>query len=109
MTDAHTKTEDGAALTEDERDFARHALGLTNSKVGYRNFYAAGGSDAETGRRLVARGFAVEFPSTSVRPEPTFMITREGFEAVKHRGEAMDREEAVRFDRLTARKSGGDK
>jgi hypothetical protein len=31
--------------TKDERDFIRHALGLARAKVGYRNYYQAGGND----------------------------------------------------------------
>ena len=88
-------------LTKEERDFARHALGLSNAKTGYRNYYMAGGDDVFTGRALVAKGFAVEYPpKKGLRPDPTFLITRAGFEAVRKPGEKMDREETAKFKRL---------
>ena len=88
-------------LSKDEIDFARHALGLSNAKTGYRNYYMAGGDDVLTGRALVAKGLAVEYPAKApLRPDPTFLITRAGFEAVRKPGEKMDREETAKFKRI---------
>lgn len=90
-------------LSAEERDFIRHALGLNYQKIGYRNFYMAGGSDVLIGRSLVAKGFAREFPpKPQLRPDPTFAITRSGFEAAKLPGETMDREETARMQQMEA-------
>jgi len=86
-------TRPNTPLCAAERDFIRHALGLTRQKVGYRNHYAAGGDDVAIGRALVARGFAVELSASRIRPEVRFAITHAGFEAAKKPGESMDAEE----------------
>jgi len=94
-------------ITEAERDFIRHALGLTNPdarKVGYRNRYSAGGDDVETGRSLVRKGMAVHFPpDPGFRPDDLFMITTRGFDAAREPDETMDREETATMKRLDAR------
>jgi hypothetical protein len=90
-----------ADLDDAERAFIRHALGLNYERVGYRNFYMAGGDDAAVGRGLVAKGMAIECaPHPELRPDPCFMITRAGFDAAKATGESMDREETQRMHRL---------
>lgn len=86
-------------ITDEERDFIRHALGLTYKKIGYRNFYRAGGDDVEIGRALVRKGMAVELPVTEGYSEPCFLISTAGFRAAAKRGEKMDGEETARMAR----------
>lgn len=94
-------------ITDAERDFIRHALGLTNPdarKVGYRNRYSAGGRDVEIGASLVRKGMAVHFPpDPSWRPDHFFVITTAGFRAAKEPGETMDREETEKMKRFDAK------
>lgn len=90
-------------LTKAERHFIRHALGLTRQRVGYRNYYAAGADDVALGRKLCAKGLAVEIPSVPSWPLiVTFLITRAGFDAVAERGESMNSEELARMRRIGA-------
>jgi hypothetical protein len=102
MTDAaHTP-----GLTSPERDFIRHALGLSRQRVGYRNFYAAGDGDGVAiGRSLVAKGFAVEVTTGNHRPDVNFMITLSGFMAAAEPGEEMDADETARMRRLSEREA----
>lgn len=89
-------------ITADERDFIRHALGLTRQKIGYRNYFSAGPKDEAIGRALVARGLAVVREPTPAYPDPVFYITTKGFHAAKEVGEIIDFEERDRikyFDR----------
>lgn len=81
----------------------RHALGLASKKVGYRNFYRAGGDDAKIGEALVAKGMAIYLAPSEGYPDPCFMISTKGFEACCKRGEAMDREETERMKRIDQR------
>jgi hypothetical protein len=100
--DRHDVGEDD--LTSEERHFIRHALGLTNQKIGYRNFYAAGDGDGvDIGRVLVAKGLAIEVQTGAHRPDVNFVITLAGFHAVKRPGEKMDREESERMMRRHAK------
>ena len=93
-------------LTSDESHFIRHALGLTNGKVGHRNFYAAGDGDGvAVGRALVAKGLALEVKTGAHRPDVNFVITSAGFRAAARPGEVMDREETERMLRIDARTS----
>lgn len=88
-------------LTTREREFIRHALGLSNPDsrgVAYRNYYYAGGDDVEVGRSLVAKGMAVHYPPVvSYQPDDAFMISTRGFRAAAKRSERLDREEAERI------------
>jgi len=89
------------ALTDRERHMMRHALGLTNRKVGYRNKYIAGPSAAEVWRNLVARGLAHEQSRVDDSDElPMFSVRLAGVVAVLRDGERMDREEADYVMRL---------
>lgn len=90
-------------ITDEERHFIRHALGLTNGKIGYRNFYAAGDGDGVAiGRSLVAKGLAVEIKTGAHRPDVNFVIRLPGFVAVAGKNERMDDEETDRMqDRET--------
>lgn len=94
-------------LTTREREFIRHALGLSNPDsrgVAYRNYYYAGGDDVEVGRSLVAKGMAVHYPPVvSYQPDDAFMITTRGFEACRKKGERLDREEADRIKIVDAK------
>ena len=89
-------------MTGDERSFIRHALGLSKQKLGFRNFYAAGGDDVAIGRALVAKGYAVEMGQREYRPDVCFKITLSGFMAVAEKGEEMDEEETAIMLRLAA-------
>jgi hypothetical protein len=86
-------------ITDAERDFIRHALGLNNGKIGHRNFYRAGGDDAEIGRSLVCKGMAIELPPTEGYPDPCFLISSSGFRAAAKPGEKMDPEETTMMAR----------
>lgn len=93
-------------LTEPERHFIRHALGLA-SRLGYRNFYAAGGGDCvDIGHALVAKGYAEEIKTGAHRPDVNFIITLSGFMAAAEPGEEMDREETDKMTRRAARTKG---
>ena len=106
---SHIEPEDGnSMITTKERSFIRHALGLTNSKLGYRNFYAAGGDSVDIGRALVAKGYAVELGKREHCPDVIFKITLSGFMAVAKKGEEMDEEETAVMVKLDARKSYDD-
>ncbi|MBK8161535.1 MAG: hypothetical protein IPK59_23260 [Rhodospirillaceae bacterium] len=93
-------------LTKREREFIRHALGLSNPDsrgVAYRNYYYA-----RRRRRcchgLVAKGLAVHYPPVvSYQPDDAFMITTAGFEAAKNKAERLDREEAERIKKVDAK------
>lgn len=88
-------------LTKREREFIRHALGLSNPDsrgVAYRNYYYAGGGDVDVGHALVAKGMAVHYP-----PDDAFMITTRGFQAAAKKGESLDREEADRIKIVNAK------
>jgi hypothetical protein len=90
-------------ITDKERKFIRHALGLTAKKQGYRNRFFAAGDDVATGKSLVAKALAVHLPSQDVNDNDLFVITTRGFNMVKERGETMDREETLdmqRFDKM---------
>ncbi len=89
-------------LTEREREFIRHALGLSNRSIGYRNYFAAGGDDVQVGRALAARGLAIEAKKTALFPDPFFYITSAGFRAAQEPGEAMDLEERAKMERIDA-------
>jgi hypothetical protein len=92
-------------LSEVERHFIRHALGLTMTNRAYRNHYAAGGDDQiAIGRALVARGYAVERARMSTDPYFYFFITLAGFEAVRQPWEELDREERIRMEFREQRK-----
>lgn len=95
-------------VTKAEREFMRHALGLSKQKTGYRNYYSAGGSDIAIGRALAAKGMAVEAQPNAVHPDPLFWITREGFEAVKKAGEKMDAEEVAKFAHIAQYRASND-
>lgn len=91
-------------ITAEERHFIRHALGLTRQKVGYRNFYRAGGDSVHVGRSLVRKGMAIELPpSDGLPPEPLFLISSAGFRAAAKQGEMMDKEEAQKMQRIDQR------
>lgn len=91
-------------LTTEERHFIRHALGLTNKRVGYRNFYAAGDGDGVAiGRALVAKGYAEEIQTGAHRPDVNFVITFSGFMAAARKGEEMDEEETDKMMRRMKR------
>ncbi|WP_162651592.1 hypothetical protein [Lentilitoribacter sp. Alg239-R112] len=94
-------------ITEKETQFARHALGLTRGKIAYRNGFHAGGKDIDTGRSLEAKGMAVSFPPSELFPDVIFCITTKGFEAIKKRGEKLDREELERIKRLDQKALAG--
>lgn len=80
-------------LCKEERRFIRHALGLNNGqRVGYRNRYLAGGLAIGIGDSLASRGLARRTGYSS-DVGVWFVITEAGFEAVKNKGERMDREE----------------
>lgn len=108
MSDAHKNGQPAGAqsgahdITERERDFIRHALGLSKQKTGFRNYYCAGGDDVEVGRSLVRKGMAVEARPNSVFPDPIFYISTAGFNAVRRRGERMDNDECARLARIDA-------
>lgn len=94
-------------ITKREREFIRHALGLSNPDsrgVAYRNYYYAGGDDVAVGHALAAKGMAVHYPPVvSYQPDDAFMITTKGFQAAAKKGERLDREEAERIKRVDAR------
>lgn len=94
-------------LTKREREFIRHALGLSNPDsrgVGYRNYFYAGGDDVAVGHGLVAKGMAVHYPPVvDYQPDDAFMITTAGFEAAKNKSERLDREEAERIKKVDAK------
>ena len=82
-------------LTRDEKHVIAHALGLTprggSRKAGrrwaYRNYFAAGGKDVATWRRLVARGFACTLrPVDPANKTPGFAVTHAGAVASGLRG-----------------------
>lgn len=89
-------------LSDRQRNFIRHALGLRESAVGYRNRYLAAGKDIEIGRRLARRGMAIE-GRAEASGSIWFVITEAGFLAAKQPGETMDREEKEFMARLNAR------
>lgn len=89
-------------VTDKQRAFIRHALGLRDSSIGYRNRYLAGGKDIAIGRQLERKGMAIE-GKTEATGSVWFVITEAGFLAVKKPGEAMDREEAERMARINER------
>lgn len=80
-------------LTPSERDLARHALGLPNSRRrSYRNrYFAPPGSESHViWSALVARGLA----EMSRRPRNDFFcLTRVGAEAALEPGETLDPED----------------
>lgn len=94
-------------ITKREREFIRHALGLSNPDsrgTAYRNYYYAGGDDVDVGHALVAKGMAVHYPPVvSYQPDDAFMITTKGFRAVAKKGEKLDREEAERIKKVDAK------
>ena len=90
-----------APLTDRERHMIRHALGLTASKVGYRNRYTAGGADITAWRNFAARGLAHEW-SGAEDGFAQFCVRRDGVLAVLQDGERLDREEADFLTRLEA-------
>lgn len=101
---------DPVDLTPKERHFIRHALGLTNAKVGYRNRFFAdpGGPDMEIGRALASRGLAHGRPRVDKQRLVEFHITKAGFEAARRPGEKMDREETEFMLELETLKSKQD-
>lgn len=94
-------------ITKREREFIRHALGLSNPDsrgVAYRNYYYAGGDDVAVGHALAAKGMAVHYPPVvSYQPDDAFMITTKGFQAAAKKGERLDREEAERIKKVDAK------
>lgn len=90
-------------ISEKERAFIRHALGLTRSKIAYRNRYHAGGKDVETGLALTAKGMAIHISPSKDFPDDFFAITTRGFEAARASGETLDREEAIAIRRWDQR------
>ena len=88
-------------ITDKERDFCRHALGLSRSKIGYRNYYAAcDGDGVAIGRGLVSKGYAVEVQTGSHLSNVNFMITHAGFKAVAQQDEKMDEKETAKMARI---------
>lgn len=81
-------------LSKREIAFIRHALGLENAKVGYRNRYLAAGEAIDIGNALVERGMAVNGRKDRDGSR-WFIITEDGFKAAAKPGERMDREEAA--------------
>lgn len=88
-------------LTDHERHVMRHALGLTNRKVAYRNRFISGGSDIDVWRSLVSRGLAHEHKGTDEQ-FPRFCVRLWGVLAVLRDGERLDGEEADYVMRLEA-------
>lgn len=82
-------------LTDKERQFIRHALGLDNENIGYRNKFFASGSNIEIGRALIKKGLAIHYPPEKLRKSHLFVITTPGFNAACNDGETMDREEVI--------------
>ena len=82
-------------MNQEQRELARHALGLPNEqKRSYRNrFYATVGSGEEARWiGLCAQGMALRAPCSS----PTlifFCLTREGAESALAEGEKLDPED----------------
>lgn len=88
---------DMPVITDAERKFIRHALGLSYGKVGYRNRFFAGPKDLQTGLSLKKKALAVHYPEDG--SDDLFVITTAGFNAVKEWGETMDREETINMKR----------
>lgn len=78
-------------ITDRERELIMHALGLRMRRGrpprwAYRNYYAAGRTDAVVWRQMEQKGFArqIALPG-SLRPYHTFEVTHEGVDAAEVR------------------------
>lgn len=84
-------------LTPEQRDLARHALGLPNRRcTSYRNRFVTGpGSlDFSAWEAMVAFGAAKHRPGTILTGgNDLFWLTRDGAEAALERGERLDPED----------------
>jgi hypothetical protein len=89
-------------LTEKQRDFARHALGLPNkNNMTYRNHFCVGegGDGYEDWEDLVSKGMAVKAIGGSGWVGDFFYLTLEGARAVLLPKEHISREDAEKMRR----------
>lgn len=97
LNDALGLTRLPAALTIEQRNLARHALGLEDSgrTRSYRNRYfaAAGSRQMERWREMVAAGFASEGAANPSNGMRGYFLTRAGAEAALLAGETLDPED----------------
>lgn len=81
-------------MTPEQRDLARHALGLPNSKrKSYRNHFVtgAGSLDYDHWQAMVAAGDATRRDGNELTGgDDLFRLTRQGAEAARNRGESLD-------------------
>jgi hypothetical protein len=95
-------TVNSAALSPDQRDLARHALGLPNGRgQSYRNHFVTGpGSpDYDRWREMVAMGAATRRAGTELTGgDDLFRLTRAGATAALAPGETLDPKEFPRHD-----------
>ena len=71
-------------VTDEQARKMKHALGLTNSKESYRNYYCAAEPDVADWLDLVEKGYATERRKQSeVWPDRTFHVSDEGREALE--------------------------
>jgi len=90
-------------LTPEQRDLARHALGLPNSKrKSYRNrfFTGRGGPHHLDWSAMVSAGDAER--GEDGRSTRCFHLTRQGAEAALNAGESLDREDFPTTERTAA-------
>lgn len=94
-------------LTPEQRDLARHALGLPNRRrMSYRNRFVTGpGSlDFAAWEAMVASGAATRRPgSVLTGGYDLFMLTRAGAEAALESGECLNPEDFTPPDREASR------
>jgi hypothetical protein len=85
------------AMTDRQRELARHALGLPNQRrTSYRNHFCTGPgcTDYDDWRGMVEKGFARRRPgSVLTGGDDLFWLTRAGADAALARGEALDSED----------------
>lgn len=86
-------------LTAEQKDLARHALGLPNrSRKSYRNHFVtgAGSDDYEAWTDLVAKGLATRRAGNPITGgDDLFRLTRRGAQAALNIRETLDLEDFV--------------
>jgi hypothetical protein len=70
-------------ITADDLDNLRHMLGVSDRcRLGYRNYFIAGGDDVASLERLRVAGFAVKNERYRLSADPCYCATIEGARAV---------------------------
>lgn len=80
-------------MTPEQKQMARHALGLPNDKKrSYRNRYVVSRDNADW-KALVSGGFAHILTTGFVAPTALFYLTKRGAEEALENGESLDPED----------------